>query len=46
MGGTIMADFHQEGVVTTLHALYEAFDPEKYLTDLEGKLDELRYFHD
>jgi len=40
-----MADFHQEGVVTTLHALYEAFDREKYLIDLEGKLDELRYFY-
>ena len=35
-----MADFHQEGVVTTLHALYEAFDREKYLRDLEGKLEE------
>jgi len=34
-----MADFHQEGVVTTLHALYELFDPGKYLTDLEGKLE-------
>ena len=21
-----MADFHQEGIVTTLHGLYEAFD--------------------
>ena len=40
-----MADFHQEGVVTTLHALYEPFDRKKYLRDLEGKLDELRYFH-
>ena len=40
-----MADFHQEGVVTTLHALYEAFDREKYLADLEGKLGELRFFH-
>ncbi|MGM0381965.1 MAG: hypothetical protein ACQEQO_00510 [Thermodesulfobacteriota bacterium] len=44
-GGTIMPDFYQEGVVTTLHALYEAFEREKYLTDLEGKLDELRYFY-
>ena len=38
-----MADFHQEGVVTTLHALYELFDLEKYLTDLKDKLNEQRY---
>ncbi|UCH07071.1 MAG: hypothetical protein JSV55_13470 [Deltaproteobacteria bacterium] len=42
-GKTIMADFHQGGVVTTLHALYEPVRPEKYPTDLEGKLNELRY---
>jgi len=35
-----MADFHQEGVVTTLHALYEAFDREAYLEKLESKLVE------
>jgi glucosyl-3-phosphoglycerate synthase len=33
-----MADFHQEGVVTTLHALYEAFDKDAYLEELEKKL--------
>lgn len=33
-----MADFHQEGVVTTLHSLYEAFDHEEYLNELENKL--------
>jgi hypothetical protein len=35
-----MADFHQEGIITTLHALYEAFDTEAYLNDLEIKLEE------
>ena len=35
-----MSDFHQEGIITTLHALYEAFDPEAYLVDLERKLEE------
>jgi glucosyl-3-phosphoglycerate synthase len=33
-----MADFHQEGVIATLHALYEAFDREPYLVELEKKL--------
>jgi len=35
-----MADFHQEGIITTLHSLYEAFDREEYLTRLEEKLEE------
>lgn len=35
-----MADFHQEGVITTLHGLYEAFDREEYLVHLERKLEE------
>ncbi len=35
-----MADFHQEGPVTTLHALYRAFDVEAYLESLEKKLEE------
>ena len=35
-----MADFHQEGIITTLHALYEAFDREEYLANLEKKLNE------
>jgi glucosyl-3-phosphoglycerate synthase len=35
-----MADFHQEGIITTLHALYEAFDREEYLENLERKLEE------
>ena len=35
-----MADFHQEGIITTLHALYEAFDREAYLRNLEHKLEE------
>lgn len=35
-----MADFHQEGIITTLHALYEAFDREEYLVGLERKLEE------
>jgi glucosyl-3-phosphoglycerate synthase len=33
-----MADFHQEGIVTTLHSLYEAFDRDAYLEELEKKL--------
>ena len=35
-----MADFHQEGIITTLHALYEAFDRETYIASLERKLEE------
>lgn len=35
-----MANFHQQGSVTTLHALYEAFDREEYLVNLEKKLKE------
>ncbi|MDY7030351.1 MAG: glycosyl transferase [Thermodesulfobacteriota bacterium] len=34
-----MADFHQEGIITTLHALYEVFDREEYLEGLEQKLE-------
>jgi glucosyl-3-phosphoglycerate synthase len=34
-----MADFHQEPQITTLHALYEAFDKETYLSNLERKLE-------
>ncbi|MFH1351281.1 MAG: glycosyl transferase [Pseudomonadota bacterium] len=35
-----MADFHQEGLITNLHPLYEAFDREEYLANLERKLEE------
>jgi glucosyl-3-phosphoglycerate synthase len=35
-----MADFHQEGLITTLHPLYESFDREEYLVNLEKKLEE------
>jgi glucosyl-3-phosphoglycerate synthase len=35
-----MTDFHQEGLITTLHALYEAFDREEYLINMEKKLEE------
>ncbi|WP_028321108.1 hypothetical protein [Desulfatiglans anilini] len=35
-----MADFHQEGMITTLHGLYEAFDREAYLSRMEEKLEE------
>ena len=35
-----MTDFHQEGIITTLHALYEVFDREDYLNNLEKKLGE------
>ena len=35
-----MVDFHQEGIVTTLHALHEVLDREVYLQELERKLEE------
>ena len=35
-----MTDFHQEGLITTLHALYRAFDVDTYLANLEEKLEE------
>ena len=35
-----MSDFHQEGIITTLHALYEAFNGDEYLAKLERKLEE------
>ncbi|MCF8061152.1 MAG: glycosyl transferase [Deltaproteobacteria bacterium] len=35
-----MADFHQGGVITTLHALHETFDREAYLGALEKRLEE------
>lgn len=39
-----MADFHQHGSITTLHALHEAFDSDAYLEELEHKLfDHARY---
>jgi len=34
-----MADFHQEGIITDLHGLYEAFDRGVYLASLERKLE-------
>lgn len=41
-----MADFHQEPQITTLHALYEAFDKDNYLSNLERKLeDHARHTH-
>ena len=33
-----MADFHQEGLITNLHPLYESFDRDEYLVNLEKKL--------
>lgn len=35
-----MADFHQEGVITTIHSLYDSFDRKEYLVNLERKLEE------
>ena len=35
-----MTDFHQEGFITNLHSLYEAFDREEYLRKLERKLED------
>jgi glucosyl-3-phosphoglycerate synthase len=34
-----MADFHQNPLITTLHALYEAFDGDTYLVNLERRLE-------
>jgi len=35
-----MSDFHQEGLITTLHPLYESFDRDEYLVNLEKKLED------
>ncbi len=35
-----MTDFHQEGIITTLHGLHLAFDREQYLESLEHKIEE------
>jgi glucosyl-3-phosphoglycerate synthase len=35
-----MADFHQEGIITTLHPLYDAFDRAEYLISLERRLED------
>ncbi len=35
-----MTDFQQEPLLTTLHALYTAFDPAAYLANLERRLEE------
>ena len=35
-----MADFHQEPLLTTLHALYETFDTSSYLATLERRLED------
>jgi len=35
-----MTDFHQEGVITTLHGLYTALDRQAYLEALESRLKE------
>jgi len=34
-----MADFHQEGTITTFHDLYRAFDTNEYLINLEQRLE-------
>ena len=34
-----MADFHQEPLITTLHALYEGFNKDSYLASLERRLE-------
>lgn len=35
-----MADFHQEPLITTLHSLYDAFDRDPYLDELEHRLEQ------
>ena len=34
-----MTDFHQDRIITTLHSLFEAFDRESYLSELESRLE-------
>lgn len=34
-----MSDFHQDVMITTLHNLYEAFDKDTYLSNLEHRLE-------
>ncbi len=34
-----MSDFHQEGMITTFHDLYRAFDPDEYLVNLEERIE-------
>ncbi len=34
-----MSEFHQQGIISTLHALYHVIDRERYLKSLEDKLD-------
>jgi hypothetical protein len=38
--GNPMNYVHQEDIITTLHAFYEAFDREEYLADLKRNLEE------
>lgn len=33
-----MPDFHQEGIITTIHGLYETFDRDEYMARLDEKL--------
>ncbi len=35
-----MSEFHQEGLITTIHGFYDLFDPEEHLARLEKKLEE------
>ena len=36
-----MADFHQDKVITTLHALHDVFDSEEYLSIMEKRLEKV-----
>jgi glucosyl-3-phosphoglycerate synthase len=35
-----MPDFHQEGIITTIHGLYETFDRDEYMARLDEKLED------
>ena len=35
-----MTDFHQQGIISTLHSLHHVFDRERYLQSLEDKLED------
>ena len=34
-----MSEYHQDGIITTIHNLHEVFDLEGYLIELEKKLE-------
>ena len=37
----VTVDFHQGGVITNIHSLYDSFDRKEYLVNLERKLEDM-----